>query len=69
MTNGLMMKYFVLKPAGNDHHAAASRSAMRRYADCIELENPQMAVDLRAWADQESAEAYARSVAIDDEKS
>jgi hypothetical protein len=30
--NGLLMKYFVLKPAGDDRYAAASRKAMRAYA-------------------------------------
>lgn len=30
--DGLMMKYFVLKPRGNDAYAAASRAAMHAYA-------------------------------------
>ena len=40
---GLEMKYFVLKPRGNDRYAAASRAAMRRYADVIVGENPALA--------------------------
>lgn len=30
--DGLKMKYFVLKPAGDDAYAKASRAAMNRYA-------------------------------------
>lgn len=51
--DGLLMKYFVLKPAGSDKYAAASRGAMRRYADLIVGENPGLAGDLRKWADAE----------------
>lgn len=52
-TNGLMMKYFVLKPAGTDVYAQASRRAMRSYAALIEPDNPEFAKDLREWADTE----------------
>lgn len=65
--SGLLMKYFVLKPAGDDRYAAASRAAMLRYADCIAQENSQFAADLRDWANRESAEAYARSIAPRDD--
>ena len=54
----LEMKYFVLKPRGNDDYATASREAMRAYAEVIEECNPSLAVDLRQWAHRE--EEYAR---------
>jgi hypothetical protein len=47
--DGLLMKYFVLKPEGDDTYAHASRSAMERYALIIRKENPQLADDLIAW--------------------
>lgn len=47
------MKYFVLKPKGHDIYAKASRKAMRAYANTIEPENLALAIDLRAWADDE----------------
>jgi len=50
---GLKMKYFVLKPKGHDIYAKASRQAMRAYANTIEPENLALAIDLRAWADDE----------------
>lgn len=53
---GLQMKYFVLKPAGNDEYAKASRAAMRQYARMIEWVNPELANDLRKWADSETPE-------------
>lgn len=55
--DGLMMKYFVLKPGGTDLHAKASRRAMRSYAALIEQENQQFADELRAWADAEYSKA------------
>lgn len=51
--NGLEMKYFVLKPRGDDRYAAASRKAMRAYAKHIEPANEQLAKELRDWADKE----------------
>ena len=54
--NGLEMKYFVLKPKGNDEYAKASRGAMRQYARLIEQVNPELANDLREWADKENPE-------------
>lgn len=51
--NGLQMKYFVLKPKGNDRYAEASRAAMNQYARLIEHENPQLAKELREWTQRE----------------
>lgn len=53
--DGLLMKYFVLKPSGNDIYAAASRRAMMAYADVIWEENPQLANELRDWSFREHA--------------
>ena len=47
------MKYFVLKPSGNSKYSEASRKAMRAYATHIQEENPEMAEQLRQWADNE----------------
>lgn len=60
MNQGLVMKYFTLKPAGDDIYAAASRRALRQYAKLIETENPEMASDLVEWADREWASAVER---------
>jgi hypothetical protein len=46
---GLMMKYFVLKPKGNDIYAKASREAMKEYAFIIKNENRQFADDIINW--------------------
>lgn len=46
---GLLMKYFVLKPAGGDIYALASREAMRAYANVVGVDNPQFADEIRAW--------------------
>lgn len=54
---GLIMKYFVLKPKGDDPYAIASRCAMWAYADAIIEENPKLAADLLAWWDSETLEA------------
>ena len=51
--DGLLMKYFVLKPSGNDVYAKASRYAMSIYAMAIEQENPVLARDLRNWIKSE----------------
>ena len=57
MAECLRMKYFVLKPGGDDEYAAASRAAMLRYAQFIEQENGDFAVDLREWvAETQTAE-------------
>ena len=47
--NGLLMKYFVLKPGGIDAYAKASRKAMLTYASYIEDENYQLATELEEW--------------------
>jgi len=57
---GLQMKYFVLKPKGDDAYAAASRAAMFKYATLIESENYELARQLREWAEKEMSESYAR---------
>lgn len=54
--SGLQMKYFVLKPNGDDAYAKSSRAAMRAYADHIAEENPELCEELRAWADKETPE-------------
>lgn len=51
---GLQMKYFVLKPKGEDVFAEASRRAMRTYAEAIASENSELARELRDWADSET---------------
>jgi hypothetical protein len=61
MSDGLMMKYFVLKPKGDDVFAKASRRAMRAYADTIHNENPTFANELRAWADNEQIAHHERT--------
>lgn len=53
--NGLIMKYFVLKPRGKDLHAEASRKAMRAYARHITMDNPEFAKELEDWAFKESS--------------
>jgi hypothetical protein len=58
--SGIMMKYFVLKPAGDDAYASASRAAMRAYAKHIKDINPDLCRDLTEWADHEHAESCAR---------
>lgn len=57
-TNGLVMKYFVLKPYGTDQYARASRAAMRRYAKVIAAENPELSQELITWADREYVDAF-----------
>ena len=53
MSTGLEMKYFVLKPRGDTPYAAASRTAMKAYANVIRDENPQLYHDLLNWAIEE----------------
>lgn len=47
------MKYFVLKPHGEDEYAAASRSAMLTYARRIEGTDAILAAELRIWIEKE----------------
>lgn len=54
---GLEMKYFVLKPAGEDAYAIASRTALKAYASAIEKENPSLAYDLHMWRIDEQGNA------------
>ena len=46
---GLDLKYFVLKPKGDNEYAEASRAAMLAYADSIKKTNPKLANDLVDW--------------------
>jgi len=55
MSNGLLMKYFVLKPASNDLFGSASRMAMLTYAEVIKEKNPEFAGDLIDWVQREQA--------------
>uniref|UniRef100_A0A6M3L9L0 Uncharacterized protein n=1 Tax=viral metagenome TaxID=1070528 RepID=A0A6M3L9L0_9ZZZZ len=57
----LDMKYFVLKPRSKgvgDRFAAASRKAMRAYANHIRRVDEQMANELIAWAQKESDKEF-----------
>lgn len=49
MSNGLLMKYFVLNPNKQDAYGKASRDAMRAYALSISSENEELALDLIKW--------------------
>jgi len=59
MTDGLILKYFVLKPKGEDIYAKASRTAMHAYARTIKDANPEFARQVAEWAAIEAAEVYA----------
>ncbi len=50
---GLVMKYFVLKPRGDDEYAQASRAALAAYAGVIAPRNPKMAQEIRDWVREE----------------
>lgn len=54
----LEMKYFVLKPRGNDAFAQASRAAMREYARVIAEVDQKLADELDVWANKESIATY-----------
>lgn len=58
MNKGLQMKYFVLKPKGDDDYAEASRLAMETYADYITLENKELGDSLRKWAEDERTKSH-----------
>ena len=60
MNSGLHLKYFVVKPRGEDIHAAASRRAIHAYAKVIKPTNPGFAQALTDWASQEGALAYTK---------
>ena len=50
---GLDLKYFVLKPKGDNEYAEASRAAMLAYANSIEKTNSKLANDLVGWVHNE----------------
>lgn len=52
----LKMKYFVLKPHGDDIYAKASRIAMRNYSNTIVEYDPELADSLWEWANSEIPE-------------
>jgi len=52
-SEGLQLKYFVLKPRGNNIYAKASREAMLRYAEVIHNINPTFANDIKKWVKHE----------------
>ena len=60
--DGLLMKYFVLKPNGKDVYAQASRNAMEEYAMTIKKENSRMADDILAWVYREQDIAESETV-------
>lgn len=49
---GLFIKYFILNPTKDDLNGEASREAMLRYAEIIEIEQPNLSNDLRRWHTQ-----------------
>lgn len=49
---GLCMKYFVLNPNKDTVYGRASRAALLAYADVIEMENKELADDLRRWVSE-----------------
>lgn len=55
--DGLIMKYFILKPRAKDNawdvYALASRMAMLAYAEAVQSENPQLAKELIGWVTRE----------------
>lgn len=50
----LYMKYFVLKPSGDDKYAIASRQAMYEYSRAIEETDPELADEVWDWAQREA---------------
>ncbi len=53
MSDGLKMKYFVLKPHGADVYARASRAAMFVYAHEISADNTTFAHEVWGWVERE----------------
>lgn len=66
--SGLQMKYFVLKPKGNDPYAEASRRAMSAYAAAIRSKNRELADQLSNWALDESSAAIREETTDDDHR-
>ena len=58
---GLMMKYFVLKPAGDSPYHTASRKAMKEYAKSIMDENHELAMELLEWCHKEDMAHFDRT--------
>jgi hypothetical protein len=54
---GLICKYFVLKPRGADEYAKASRAAMMAYATHINKVNKPLANSLWDWVEKEQTKA------------
>lgn len=57
---GMLMKYFVLRPAGDDWHATASREAMRVYAHYVQGANAKLSKDVTRWVNREE-KAYQKT--------
>lgn len=56
------MRYFVLSPTSSDAvFAAASRQAMRAFADYLPVEYRELARDLREWADETDCDCETES--------
>jgi len=49
MSNGLEMKYFVLNPNKRNAYGAASRMALRTYAEEIDSTNTKLSQDIETW--------------------
>lgn len=64
--SGLKMKYFVLKPDGDDQYAEASRDAIIAYARCIDDYNSELAEDLYYWVDEINTSLDKKEDEIDD---
>lgn len=58
MDSGLHMKYFVLKPKGDDAYARASRMAMSVFAKKIKEDNPKLANDLENWVTEAALDTH-----------
>lgn len=57
VSSHLEMKYFVLKPRGNNIYAKASRNAMLKYAEIIGDAAPKFADELGNWVAKCAKEA------------
>lgn len=55
--SGLLLKYFVLKPAGSSPYAIASRAAMDHFAESIRRHDPDLAETLTEWVRVEMGRA------------
>lgn len=62
MSDGLQTKYFVLKPAGDDDYAVASRAALKAYAKSIDCTNAILAHELYMWEIKEQGNTNRRHV-------